>query len=232
MKRLFSLMLVLITAYAFAQTPAGPPPGKHQGPKKSPEERATMMTDHLEKELTLTKEQKPVVHSLVLTKEQKMEELRNSKSTKDSTAMKAERKKIMDEFQDGMKKTLTPDQFTKWEAQKKQHRGEGPPPPPPTPEQKAKGFSDHMEKEFGLNADQKTKVHDLALAHNQKMMELRKANRGKDPCDWSDQRKQAQTEFDNGIKSTLTPEQYSKWQAKKEARAKGENHHTQQHQKH
>ncbi len=125
-------MLLLITAIAFAQTPAGPPQGRPPGPKKTPEERATAISNRLEKDLVLSAVQKTAVHDVALTKEKKMEELRN-KNLQDSTAMKAEHKKINEEFRDGMKKALTPEQFKKWEAEKKDRREEGPPPPPPMP---------------------------------------------------------------------------------------------------
>lgn len=209
-KIIASLLLMAIGATAFAQAPAppqGPPPRDH----KTPEQRATDQANHLEKELGLSADQKTKVHDLALAREQKMEKLRERK---DTTGVHAERKKIMDEFHDGMKKTLTPEQFKKWEDMKKQHRGDRP--QPPSPEQKAKGFADHLEKDLGLNADQKMKVQDLALAKEQKMSDLRKQQ----PHDqaWTEKRKQAHKEFKDGMKKTLTPEQYQKWEAQQKAR--------------
>ncbi|MEO5641786.1 MAG: hypothetical protein ABIQ40_18800 [Bacteroidia bacterium] len=97
-----------------------------------------------------------------------------------------------------------------------------------TPEERATAFATHLEKSLALSADQKTKVHDLVLARDQKIGQLREQNKDKDRCAWSDQRKQAQSEFDADMKKTLTADQYTKWTAQKaEQSKKREAHHAQ-----
>jgi hypothetical protein len=84
-----------------------------------------------------------------------------------------------------------------------------------TPEERANGMSDHLEKELGLSADQKTKVHDLVLTKEQTIDKLRESHKGQDPCSWSDERKKAQNSFESGMKTTLTPDQFQEWETLK-----------------
>jgi protein CpxP len=94
-----------------------------------------------------------------------------------------------------------------------------------TPEERATAIAAHLEKSLVLSADQKTKVHDLALAKEKKIEQLKEQNKGKDRCAWADQRKQAQTEFESGMKQTLTPDQYTKWTEQKAERSKKRTEH-------
>lgn len=133
MKKVFSFLLVLAASVAFAQAPKGEcknPPPPH--PSKSPAERANHFTDRMEKDLALTADQKTKVHALTLTREQKMDELREKYKGQDKSVWAAERKKVRDEFEEGLKKTVTADQYQKWEQIKKERKEKkGPPPPPP-----------------------------------------------------------------------------------------------------
>jgi protein CpxP len=83
--------------------------------------------------------------------------------------------------------------------------------PKKTPEERATAYANKMEKDLGLNAEQKTKVHDLALARATKMKELRDKYKDQDKKLWKEERKKVRDEFHNGMKSTLNPEQYAKW---------------------
>jgi hypothetical protein len=99
--------------------------------------------------------------------------------------------------------------------------------PKKTPEQRADAYANKMQKDLGLDATQRTKVRDLALARAKKMDELREQYKGQDKKVWQAERKKARDEFHNGMKSTLSPEQYTKWQeqrakqAANKAKAKG-----------
>lgn len=131
MKKVFSFLLVLAASAAFAQAPQGecknPPP-----PPPSPAERANHLTDRMEKDLALTPEQKTKVHALTLTREQKLDELREKYKGQDKSVWANERKKVRDEFDEGLKKTVTAEQYQKWEQIKKDRKDKkGPPPPPP-----------------------------------------------------------------------------------------------------
>lgn len=115
MKHILTLLLALTTLGAFAQN-------TNKGgskPHKTPEERATAYANRMEKELTLTAEQKTKVHDLALTRAQKMDQLREQYKGQDKKVWQAERKKARDEFHAGMKSVLSPEQFTKWEEQQK-----------------------------------------------------------------------------------------------------------------
>jgi periplasmic protein CpxP/Spy len=96
--------------------------------------------------------------------------------------------------------------------------------PKKTPEERATAYANKMQKDLGLNAEQKTKVHDLALARATKMKELREKYKDQDKKVWKEERKKVRDEFHNGMKSTLSPEQYLKWvemQKKKAEQMKG-----------
>lgn len=143
MKKLFSILLVLAASAAFAQAPQGecknPPP--QPPPHKTAEERASHFSDRMEKDLGLDADQKKKVQALALTREQEMDKLREAHKGQEKSTWANERKKVRDDFDAGMKKTLSPEQLQKWEQIKKDRKagkmppppanGENPPPPPP-----------------------------------------------------------------------------------------------------
>ncbi len=223
MKKILSSLFLLVAFTAFAQAPAQKSKSGHQN--KTPEERATAFANHLEKSLALSADQKTKVHDLVLARDQRISTLREENKGKDRCAWTDQRQQAQTDFSDGMKKTLTPDQFAKWEAQKaerkkqhaekqKQHaakKAEN----SKTAEQRADGFTTRLEKELTLTTDQKAKVHELALTREKSNDQLREKYKGQDPCASSVERKQVRTNFENGMKATLTAEQYQKWEAQK-----------------
>lgn len=83
-----------------------------------------------------------------------------------------------------------------------------------------------MERNLGLNADQKNRVRSLALTHAEKMDELRGKYKGNDAekDTWRSERKKANEEFKEGLKLTLSAEQYAKWEEQKKARAHHKHH--------
>ena len=107
--------------------------------------------------------------------------------------------------------------------------------PHKSPEERADSCASHLQRSLGLDANQKTKVRDLALTRAQKMDELREKYRGQDSSRqvWREERKLAQESFNEGMKLTLTPEQFAKWEEQKKARAaKRSKHHGKAHHKH
>lgn len=114
---LFLAMLFITAASLMAQNNAG----TNKGGKKTPEERADKYADKMQKDLGLTAEQRNKVRDLALTRAKKMDELRDKYKGKegDKQVWKDERKKARDEFHAGMKSVLSPEQFAKWEAQRK-----------------------------------------------------------------------------------------------------------------
>jgi Spy/CpxP family protein refolding chaperone len=116
MKRILTILtaLVLSTTVAFAQSDASKEPAK-QTQKKTPEQNADAYVNRLEKQLGLTAEQKVKVRELVITKSKKIEEFQaKAKAAGNKDQLKAERQKIKDDFELGMKDVLTPEQYAKW----------------------------------------------------------------------------------------------------------------------
>jgi periplasmic protein CpxP/Spy len=114
MKYFLCILCVVLTLTAFAQQP------KQQ---LTPEQRADSATARLEKKLGLNADQKSKVHDLVLTREQKLDDLRKQYAGQDPSVWKAQRKQVREEFRDGMRATLTAEQYAKWQQMKKVHRG-------------------------------------------------------------------------------------------------------------
>jgi len=73
-------------------------------------------------------------------------------------------------------------------------------------------------KKLNVTADQTTKVHALILAREQKKNELRQQYKGQDKTAWKDQLKQSHDQFIDGMKATLTPEQFEKLEQQKRQR--------------
>ena len=114
-----------------------PPPGKQGRP--TPEQVATRQSMHLQKMLTLTEDQKQKTYQAVLTRTSAMQAVQAKYGPDaDRKAMHKEIKPIKEQFVQTMNGILTPEQKTKWEAQRqkmKENRAkngggkDGPPPP-------------------------------------------------------------------------------------------------------
>lgn len=129
-----TILILFAVAIASVNSLAQEPPAPK--PKKTPEERADMMTKRLTKELALNEDQQVKTRQIILKRELEREKLAND--------MKAAPGKVKEEF----KKILTAEQFQKFEAKevemkkkREERRKKGPPRkdapvPPPTPEGK------------------------------------------------------------------------------------------------
>ncbi|MDB5257309.1 MAG: hypothetical protein JWM14_2004 [Chitinophagaceae bacterium] len=81
----------------------------------TPEQRAQKQTDHLQKKLGLTEEQKTKVYDLNLSRITKMKATRDkNKNSTDKQAAKADYQKIKTDFDSGLKALLTDDQQKIW----------------------------------------------------------------------------------------------------------------------
>lgn len=211
---LMSALLLAGSAAVYAQQPAPKNDhGKHEAPRKTPEQRAIERAAKLEKELGLNAVQKTNVQNLLLNHTKQQKAIREKyKDRNDKSAGKAEHKAVHDAFVAGMKTALTADQFVKWEALKKaeqeEHQAKK-----KTPEQHAAARAAHLEKSLGLNATQKTKVESLLLERQKQMKTLHEKYNGKDKSAGKAEYKAVRDTFDAGMKATLTPEQYAKWKA-------------------
>jgi protein CpxP len=99
--------------------PAGPGPHGQRFAKemKTPEERAKMSADALEKRLNLSQEQKDKVYALNLERAQKMEKLHKSEMDQRKSQME-KRKEIMMESEKKMNKILNEEQQKAMEEMK------------------------------------------------------------------------------------------------------------------
>lgn len=91
---------------------------------------------------------------------------------------------------------------------------------PATKEQRAEQFAGRLMKELGLTADQKSKVYVAKLEQitSREALDARypdKEVRKNHIAEY----KAVQATFDGKMKTILTPEQYTKWEAQKEKRA-------------
>ncbi|MCX6312949.1 MAG: hypothetical protein NT084_15115 [Bacteroidetes bacterium] len=126
MKKILFIAMLIVGSASFSFAQVAPKTDEKQRPakqEKSPEERATDGTNRMTKELGLTADQAAKIHAFALTRAQKMDDLKAKAST-DNTANQAARKKIMDEFDTNVKTVLTPEQYTKWQAEKEEHKKE------------------------------------------------------------------------------------------------------------
>lgn len=116
MKRLMMIAALILISAAQMIAQGG-------GKKKTPEQRADNFANKAEKDLGLSAVQKTKVRDLALTRANKMDELRTKYKGKegDKKVWRDERKKVRDEFHAGMKQVLSPEQFAKWEEQRKNH---------------------------------------------------------------------------------------------------------------
>jgi periplasmic protein CpxP/Spy len=130
-KAVMILFAVAVAAVTKAQETNQSPP------KKTPEERATNMTAHMTKALSLNAEQQQKVKELILKREKEREEM--------MARTKGSREEIERKMEADLQKVLSPEQFEKFKKKKeemKKHREEkrtNPeeddlPPPPPAPE--------------------------------------------------------------------------------------------------
>ena len=97
--------------------------GEH-GSSRTPEERATAMSDKVAKDLSLNDDQKKKVYAAVLVREQKRKEVMDKGGDDPRAAMKP----VADAFDASMKTILTPAQYTQWKADREKrmhpHQGE------------------------------------------------------------------------------------------------------------
>ena len=118
-----SLVLVLVSLFVFSVSAQRP----DRNSKMTPEDRAAKQTEMMAKQLDLTADQQAKIQAINLKYSQQM-------ATKQSQA-KEDRQQNMENMKTQMeaknaeiKQVLTPEQFDKWQAQRKemmQNRGQG-----------------------------------------------------------------------------------------------------------
>ena len=111
------LLLILIaftSANVFSQ--------QNEKAKKTPEERATKMTDRMKKNLSLSDEQYKQVYNLFLSKAQEMKSNKEKFMGMDKEARKQMKMTNREEFKKQLSGILNPDQMKKFEDNVKKHK--------------------------------------------------------------------------------------------------------------
>ena len=104
---LTSFVFVISFSYSYAQD-------QETKPKKTPEERASMITERMKKGLELTDEQYSSVYNIIL-EAQKQRDVEIAKREE----LKKAAKERFEKTEAGLKEVLTPDQFSKLQEHKK-----------------------------------------------------------------------------------------------------------------
>lgn len=115
MKKIMLVALVLISAVTFAQ--------KGRGHHQDPKERATKSADRMKKELLLSDDQYGKVKTLNEKYSERYAAVRKDTSLTRGRTMNR-MKSIRSEQETELKKILTPDQATKWDALKAKRQEE------------------------------------------------------------------------------------------------------------
>lgn len=108
---LFVMMLLLVVGTSFGQK--GKPAQKNNA---SPEMRAKRQTANLTKELLLSTDQQTKVYDLILARMNSLSQVKAKYkgAVKEKEQRKTELKAVRDNYEQGMKATLSPEQFEKW----------------------------------------------------------------------------------------------------------------------
>lgn len=241
MKKLFIAALLFVGIVSFAQD-VKQKPTRDQRENLTPEQRNEKHLQKLTSELSLDKKQQDQVKQLLAersTKAEKFKDARKDSKTKPTAEEREAFKKQIETERAAndakMKAILNADQYTKWTALKKDHKGK----------RDHKGHRDmkspqerdqaHLQKlttELNLNADQQKQVGQL-LSDSSTKMEMLKKSRGENAAAPTDAEKKAmkkQMEEDHKatdakMKSILNADQYKKWTAiQKERKDKMKDH--------
>jgi protein CpxP len=98
-------------------------PQGQQKTKQTPEEKAQKLTQEMTTQLGLSQTQQQQIYNLNLSKINQTSAVK-TKYNGDMDAAKAELKPINEQYKNGLKTILTPDQATKWEQIKQQKKQE------------------------------------------------------------------------------------------------------------
>jgi hypothetical protein len=241
MKKLFIAALLFVGIASFAQE-INQKSTRDQKENLTPEQRNEKHLQKLTSELSLDKKQQDQVKQLLAERSAKAEKFRADRKDSKTKPTDAEREAFKKQMETEkaandakMKSILNADQYTKWTALKKDHKGRG----------DHKGHTDmkspqerdaaHLQKlttDLNLNADQQKKVSELLSDRSTKMEMLKKSRKDADakPTDAEKAaiKKQMQEDrkaTDAKMKSILTPDQYKKWTAiQKEHKDKMKDH--------
>ena len=239
MKKLFITALLFVGIVSFAQD-INQKPASDQREKLTPEQRNEKHLQKLTSDLNLDKKQQEQVKQLLVERSAKAEKFRDarkdSKTKPTAEEREAFKKQITAEREANdakMKAILNADQYTKWTALKKEHKGKGHHRGDfKTPQERDQAHLQKLTTDLSLNADQQKQVSELLSDRSTKMTMLKKSRKDSDakPTDAERKAMKKQMEeghkaFDAKMKSILNADQYKKWTAiKKEHKDKMKDH--------
>ena len=208
----------------------------------TPEQRNEKHLQKLTSELSLDKKQQDQVKQLLAERSAKAEKFkaaRKDSKTKPTDAEREAFKKQMETEKAAndakMKSILNADQYTKWTALKKDHKGRGDHKghrDMKSPQERNQAHLQKLTTDLNLNADQQKQVCELLSDRSTKMSMLKKSRKdsGVAPTDaektaMKKQMKEDHKVYDAKMKSILTADQYKKWEAiQKEHKDKMKDH--------
>lgn len=163
--------------------------------QEADEKEATSRLDILKKELSLTDEQAGKVKEAIKKRRVAVKE-----------ANRKAKQEAQETFDGDMKTILNAEQLKKFEERKEDMS---------TPQGRAERLTNRLEKQLTLNEEQAKKTEAAALTRFTKLAEIEKGKENKDA------RKAVNQAFDAEMKTILTAEQFTKFEAGKKEHGKG-----------
>ena len=241
MKKLFIAALLFVGMVSFAQD-INQKATRDQREKLTPEQRNEKHLQKLTSELNLDTKQQVQVKQLLAERSAKGEKFREANKDRKTKPTATEREAFKKQMETEkaandakMKAILNADQYTKWTALKKDHKGKRDHKghrDMKSPQERDKAHLQKLTTELNLNADQQKQVGQL-LSDRSTKMEMLKKSRGENAAVPTDAEKKAmkkQIEEDHKatdakMKSILNADQYKKWTAiQKERKDKMKDH--------
>ncbi|WP_242410296.1 hypothetical protein [Flavobacterium sp. Root901] len=236
MKKIFIAALLFVGMISFAQD-VNQKPTRDQKENLTPEQRNEKHLQKLTSDLNLDKKQQEQVKQLLAersAKAEKFREARKDNKTKPTAEEREAFKKQMKADKEAndakMKAILNADQYTKWTALKKEHKGHHRKGDFKTPQERDQAHLQKLTTDLNLNADQQKQISELLSDRSTKMAMLKKSRGDKQPTDaekaaMKKQMKEDFKAYDAKMKSILNADQYKKWTAiKKEHKDKMKDH--------
>lgn len=241
MKKLFIAALLFVGIVSFAQD-VKQKPTRDQRENLTPEQRNEKHLQKLTSELSLDKKQQDQVKQLLAersTKAEKFKDARKDSKTKPTAEEREAFKKQIETERAAndakMKAILNADQYTKWTALKKDHKGKRDHKghrDMKSPQERDQARLQKLTTDLSLNTDQQKQIGELLSDRSTKMAMLEKSRRDtgiKPTAADKEAIKKQMTEdhnaFDTKMKSILNADQYKKWTAiQKERKDKMKDH--------
>jgi protein CpxP len=124
MKKIATMILMSVFLFQGAIAQQAKPMQSHPKQMKTPEERAKMRSEMMQKNFGLTDDQKGKVYSLILKNEGEVKAVREKHAgEKDRTAAKQEMKALNESSDKEMQTILTPEQYAKWKSNMREKQG-------------------------------------------------------------------------------------------------------------